>query len=94
MIIDLHKFEIAEKLPPGEDILKRSSNFSAIIDQAQVTLYDCILFISHSYYRLKLQTFGENTKPDANSSFESFTEPPMLSLICINISILIWKFTC
>ena len=36
MIIDLRKFEIAEKLPPGEEILKRCSNFSATstIDQA------------------------------------------------------------
>ena len=34
MIIDLRMFEIAEKLSPGEDILKRCSNFSAIYDQA------------------------------------------------------------
>ena len=47
MIIDLHKFEIAEKLPPGEEILKRCSNFSAIIDQAHT--WGC-RYITAYYY--------------------------------------------
>ena len=51
MIIDQRKFEIAEKLPPGEEILKRCSNFSAIIDHLRVPLHNCILFFSHSSKR-------------------------------------------
>ena len=51
MIIDLRKFEVAEKLPPGEEILKRCSNFSAIIDQAHT-----------AYYSFRIHTIGYNCK--------------------------------
>ena len=51
MIIDLRKFEVAEKLPPGEEILKRCSNFSAIFDQAHT-----------AYHSFRIHTVGNNCK--------------------------------
>ena len=50
MIIDLRKFEVAEKLPPGEEILKRCSNFSAIIDQAHTAYYSFRIHTKSSYW--------------------------------------------
>ena len=51
MIIDLGKFEVAEKFPPGDEILKHRSNFSAIIDQAHTACYS-----------FRIHTIGYNCK--------------------------------
>ena len=53
-----YKFEIVEKLPPGEEILKRCSNFSAIIDQAHT---EGCRYIT-AYYSFRIHTLGYNCK--------------------------------
>ena len=56
MIIDLRKFEIAEKLLPGEEILKLVLILALLLIkltlEGTVIIHLYILFISHSYYRL------------------------------------------